>query len=166
MLQLSCPEYSMSNGSGYGYVEPQPKRYRNEDDKYDGDEVEKEEPLSEEDYWMVIDSFFEDKGLVRQQLESFNEFIENTMQEIVDERSRLTLDQHTQYTGRAGDETVGGGGTRERPKLTSVVAAARDHLWANLPRQGNNDRSRWDDQRHVPSGGQITKSHLFCTSIC
>lgn len=33
------------------------------------------------------------------------------MQEIVDERNRLILDQHTQYTGLAGDETVGGGFT-------------------------------------------------------
>jgi neutral trehalase len=45
-------------------------------------------------------------GLVRQQLESFNEFIDNTMQEIVDENSRLALDQYNQHTGRSGDETV------------------------------------------------------------
>lgn len=32
---------------------------------------------------MVISSFFEEKGLVRQQLDSFNEFIQHTMQEIV-----------------------------------------------------------------------------------
>jgi DNA-directed RNA polymerase beta subunit len=31
----------------------------------------------------VISSFFEEKGLVRQQLDSFNEFIQHTMQEIV-----------------------------------------------------------------------------------
>jgi DNA-directed RNA polymerase II subunit RPB2 len=40
----------------------------------------------------VISSFFEEKGLVRQQLDSFNEFIENTMQEIVDENSKLVLE--------------------------------------------------------------------------
>ena len=62
--------------------------------------------ISQEDYWTIISSFFKDKGLVRTQLESYNEFIENTLQEIVDERARLTLDQHTQYTGIAGDETV------------------------------------------------------------
>lgn len=68
--------------------------------------IEDEEPISQDDYWTVINSFFDEKGLVRQQLESFNEFIENTMQEIVDERARLTLDQYAQYTGVAGDETV------------------------------------------------------------
>jgi len=38
---------------------------------------------SQEDAWVVISSFFEEKGLVRQQLDSFNEFIQHTMQEIV-----------------------------------------------------------------------------------
>jgi DNA-directed RNA polymerase II subunit RPB2 len=51
-----------------------------------------EESISQEDCWTVISSFFEEKGLVRQQLDSFNEFIENTMQEIVDENSRLFLE--------------------------------------------------------------------------
>lgn len=32
----------------------------------------------------MISSFFEDKGLVTQQLESFNEFVENSMQELVE----------------------------------------------------------------------------------
>ncbi|WVF68942.1 hypothetical protein IAT40_003716 [Kwoniella sp. CBS 6097] len=94
---------------GYDYTQgnngTQPK-YENEDGdvKYDVDE-EEEEPISQEDYWTVINAFFDEKGLVRQQLESYNEFIENTMQEIVDDHSRLTLDQFTQYTGVAGDET-------------------------------------------------------------
>ena len=38
---------------------------------------------TQEDAWVVISSFFEEKGLVRQQLDSFNEFIQHTMQEIV-----------------------------------------------------------------------------------
>lgn len=74
----------------------------------DGEDEYAEEmaPLEPEDFWTVISSYFEGKGLVRQQLESFNEFVENTIQEIVDENSRLTLDQYTQYTGAEGDETV------------------------------------------------------------
>jgi DNA-directed RNA polymerase II subunit RPB2 len=73
----------------------------------DGEEYGEEmAPLEPEDFWTVISSYFEGKGLVRQQLESFNEFVENTIQEIVDENSRLTLDQYTQYTGAEGDETV------------------------------------------------------------
>ena len=38
-------------------------------------------PVSQEDSWAVISAYFEEKGLVRQQLDSFDEFIQNTMQE-------------------------------------------------------------------------------------
>lgn len=69
-------------------------------------EGEAEDPLEPADYWTIISAFLDGKGLVRQQLDSFNEFVENTIQEIVDENSRLTLDQYTQYTGAEGDETV------------------------------------------------------------
>lgn len=48
--------------------------------------------IAPEDCWSVISSFFEEKGLVRQQLDSFNEFLENSMQEIVDENARLVLE--------------------------------------------------------------------------
>lgn len=71
-----------------------------------------DEDIKQEDYWTVITSFFDGMGLVRQQLESFNEFIDNTMQEIVDENSRLALDQYNQHTGRSGDETVSQRGFR------------------------------------------------------
>ena len=45
-------------------------------------EVEEEEEIGQEDAWTVISSFFEEKGLARQQLDSFNEFIQHTMQEL------------------------------------------------------------------------------------
>ena len=45
----------------------------------------KEEEITQEDAWAVISAYFEEKGLVRQQLDSFDEFIQNTMQEIVHE---------------------------------------------------------------------------------
>lgn len=54
---------------------------------------------------MVINSFFESKGLVRQQLDSFDEFVQNTMQEIVDENKDLILDQADQHTGHESDAT-------------------------------------------------------------
>lgn len=43
---------------------------------------------------------------MRQQLDSFDEFIQNTMQELVDENSELILDQGAQYTGADNDEAV------------------------------------------------------------
>jgi len=44
------------------------------------------EPLTKNDAWHVITSYFEEKGLVRQQLDSFDEFITNKLQEVVDEQ--------------------------------------------------------------------------------
>ncbi|GAY34500.1 hypothetical protein CUMW_011810 [Citrus unshiu] len=48
------------------------------------EEEDEEEEITQEDAWAVISAYFEEKGLVRQQLDSFDEFIQNTMQEIVD----------------------------------------------------------------------------------
>jgi DNA-directed RNA polymerase II subunit RPB2 len=66
-----------------------------EDDEY--------EEITQEDCWTVISSFFHDRGLVKQQLASFDEFIQNTMQELVDENSDLILDQAEQHTGHDAD---------------------------------------------------------------
>jgi DNA-directed RNA polymerase II subunit RPB2 len=64
------------------------------DDAYDyygnGDE---DESITPEDCWTVISSFFETKGLVSQQVDSFDEFTSSTVQELVDEYSQITLDQ-------------------------------------------------------------------------
>ncbi|KAL2222331.1 DNA-directed RNA polymerase II 138 kDa polypeptide [Thermoascus aurantiacus ATCC 26904] len=60
-----------------------------EDEYYD----EAEEGITSEDCWTVISSFFEAKGLVSQQLDSFDEFISSTMQELVEEQGAVTLDQ-------------------------------------------------------------------------
>lgn len=57
----------------------------------------------------MISSYFEEKGLVRQQLDSFDEFVQSTMQEIVDENSQLVLQTTAQHSGMEGDITVGGG---------------------------------------------------------
>jgi DNA-directed RNA polymerase II subunit RPB2 len=70
------------------------------------DEEEEEfEEITQEDCWTVISSFFEQKGLVRQQLDSFDEFVQNTMQELVDENADLILDQADQHTGHDADTT-------------------------------------------------------------
>jgi DNA-directed RNA polymerase beta subunit len=41
-----------------------------------------DDEIHQEDTWEVISAYFEDKGLVRQQLDSFNEFIGTTIQEV------------------------------------------------------------------------------------
>jgi DNA-directed RNA polymerase II subunit RPB2 len=69
-----------------------------DDDFYEG--------ITQEDCWTVITSFFDEKGLVRQQLDSFDEFVQNTMQELVDENADLVLDQGAQFSGGDNDEAV------------------------------------------------------------
>lgn len=54
--------------------------------------------ITSEDCWTVISSFFNEKGLVSQQLDSFDEFIETTIQELVWEDPNLILDQPAQHT--------------------------------------------------------------------
>ena len=63
-------------------------------EEFEEEEEEEDTDISAEDCWMVIQSFFESKGLVSQQLDSFDEFVSTTMQELVEENSQLTLDQN------------------------------------------------------------------------
>ncbi|KZV46369.1 hypothetical protein F511_07921 [Dorcoceras hygrometricum] len=70
----------------------------------DYEEEDESQEISQEDAWAVISAFFEEKGLVRQQLDSFNEFIQNTMQEIVDESANIEIRPEVQhYPGRSSD---------------------------------------------------------------
>jgi len=75
--------------------------YNSTDSDYDSSHGtsnnDEEEEITQEDTWSVISSYFEDKGLVRQQLDSFDEFIMNTMQEIVDEAPQIDLIPEAQY---------------------------------------------------------------------
>eukprot|EP01133_Synstelium_polycarpum_P003771 gene3771-4348_t len=62
----------------------------------DGD-LSTSEEIVQEDAWAVISAYFQEKGLVRQQLDSFDEFIQNTMQEIIDESPAITLRPESQH---------------------------------------------------------------------
>ncbi|MFW9949330.1 MAG: DNA-directed RNA polymerase subunit B, partial [Candidatus Thorarchaeota archaeon] len=48
--------------------------------------------LTNEDKWVVLKSLFDEKGLVRQHLDSYNNFIEHEMQNIVDESGEVVPD--------------------------------------------------------------------------
>uniref|UniRef100_A0A7S3B0D6 DNA-directed RNA polymerase subunit beta n=1 Tax=Haptolina ericina TaxID=156174 RepID=A0A7S3B0D6_9EUKA len=60
-------------------------------------EDEEDEEINQEDCWELITAYFEEKGLVRQQLDSFDEFIMTQMQEIVDEAMTLELVPNQQH---------------------------------------------------------------------
>lgn len=60
-------------------------------------EQEDDDEIVQQDSWNVINAFFDSKGLVRQQLDSFNEFLNQTIQEIIDETPEIVIrpeDQH------------------------------------------------------------------------
>jgi DNA-directed RNA polymerase subunit B len=48
--------------------------------------------LSKEDTHLLLKSFFSEKGLVRQHLDSYNEFIDHGLQEVVDEVSEIPIE--------------------------------------------------------------------------
>lgn len=87
--------------AGYGAYSQDYEDYQEQPD-YEADEYDE---ITQEDCWTIITSFFDEKGLVRQQLDSFDEFVQNTMQELVDESADLILDQSDQHTGAENDAT-------------------------------------------------------------
>eukprot|EP01024_Parvocaulis_polyphysoides_P016002 TRINITY_DN17094_c0_g2_i1.p1 TRINITY_DN17094_c0_g2~~TRINITY_DN17094_c0_g2_i1.p1 ORF type:complete len:203 (+),score=66.17 TRINITY_DN17094_c0_g2_i1:98-706(+) len=76
-----------------------------DDEEEEGDEDvhdvvdEGEDPegeIAQTDAWSVISAYFNEKGLVLQQLESFNEFISNKIQEIVEENGEINVTPESQ----------------------------------------------------------------------
>lgn len=76
------PDYNEYGQYGDGAVD---------DDMY---EEEEDEGIASSDCWAVITSFFDTKGLVSQQLDSYDEFTRNTIQDIVSENGNVILDQN------------------------------------------------------------------------
>ena len=65
--------------------------YNDEEDQEISDE------LWQEACWIVINAYFDDKGLVRQQLDSFDEFIQMSVQSIVAESPAIELQAEAQH---------------------------------------------------------------------
>ncbi|KAI1204442.1 DNA-dependent RNA polymerase II beta subunit [Annulohypoxylon truncatum] len=65
------------------------------DEEYEYEEEYADENIiTPEDCWVVIGSYFKKKGLVSQQIDSFNDFQETTIQELVEEYSQISVDEH------------------------------------------------------------------------
>lgn len=63
--------------------------------------------LWQEACWIVISSYFEEKGLVRQQLDSFDEFIQMSVQRIVTETTAIDLIAESQHRSMETETPVG-----------------------------------------------------------
>lgn len=48
--------------------------------------------LSIDDRWAIVESYFKTRGLVRQHLDSFNDFVKNKLQEIIDEQGEIATE--------------------------------------------------------------------------
>ena len=72
-----------------------------------GDYFDEDEEITQEHAWGVITAYFEEKGLVRQQLDSFDEFVSNTMQELVDDSRDIRVEPDSQFeTGSEVDDKI------------------------------------------------------------
>mmetsp|Transcript_4840 Transcript_4840/g.14588 ORF Transcript_4840/g.14588 Transcript_4840/m.14588 type:complete len:1214 (-) Transcript_4840:135-3776(-) len=79
--------------------------YNDDDEDQDMDEGINDAEIVEEDTWDVVSAYFEEKGLVRQQLDSFNDFVENTMQVIIEEtRDILIIPEEQHVPGQKSAE--------------------------------------------------------------
>ena len=74
------------------YLKQEPKR------EWDGDGV------TQEDTWHVVRAFFQQHGLVAQQMASYNNFLERTLQEVIEENNLITIQQEPQYN--PGEEVL------------------------------------------------------------
>ncbi|CDR42980.1 CYFA0S10e04478g1_1 [Cyberlindnera fabianii] len=63
--------------------------------------MEDSNEVTSEDCWTVISAFFKEKGLVSQQLDSFDEFIHTSIQELVEEDKTLILEQPAQHANES-----------------------------------------------------------------
>ena len=53
--------------------------------------------IEQGDAWWVINKYFDSKGLVSQQIDSFNEFMQVTLQEMVDDSGEIVATSENQY---------------------------------------------------------------------
>lgn len=60
-------------------------------------DLDLEEEVTQEDAWPVIGAYFKEKGLVGQQLDSFDEFMYNMIQELVNDTGQIIVTPENQY---------------------------------------------------------------------
>jgi len=68
--------------------------FATKNDEYEEENISSE--LWQEICWSVINAYFDEKGLVQQQLNSFNEFIETSIEHIVEKSNQIKIER-SQY---------------------------------------------------------------------
>ena len=75
-------------------------RIKQNDDYMNDEYSEDTEEITDKDSWKVISAYFNQHGLVSQQIGSFNQFIETNIQEIIDENKTINIEPDTNYYAR------------------------------------------------------------------
>ncbi|KAH9258101.1 hypothetical protein BASA81_003664 [Batrachochytrium salamandrivorans] len=85
--------------------------------------MQQQQMIQSQDAWTVINAYFAQNGMVRQQLSSFDEFIDHTLQELIDDSHPITVrknftgtdadDEERQYIVKFGKLQLGSPSTRE-----------------------------------------------------
>lgn len=104
------------------------------------DDTEITTELWQEACWTVISSYFEEKGLVRQQLDSFDEFIQMSVQRMVEDSRPIELQAQSQYTATSRDAPYKCTIKFEQIYLSKPVHRADEgtvYLWPNEARLRN-----------------------------
>jgi hypothetical protein len=159
------PDYSYdpsaSFGAGGSGVKEEKPEFGGEgqESAYDDDYM-----FKQDDYWTVISTFFEDKGLVRQQLESFNEFVETTIQEVVEDNKRLVLDQYQQYNTMERDQAVCCHLTGSNIELMQEETIC-DRVWSNLPVAPDPGRTGRLGRQLVSPGSACAEFDVFDAAL-
>lgn len=120
---------------------------------------EEDDEIQNEDTWVVVDAYFSEKSLVSQQLEAFNDFFSDEIQNIVGNRHPIRVLPKRQYGDDDEAEEVGAGvaAVRRPPRLTRRRPAerrVRGHLrpgLRRLPHAAGLGRSA------VPAGGAAAR---------
>ena len=61
------------------------------------DNSEEIDEITDKDSWKVISAYFNQHGLVSQQIGSFNQFIDKNIQEIIDENKQIIIEPDMNY---------------------------------------------------------------------
>eukprot|EP01040_Poterioochromonas_malhamensis_P024476 gene24476-30275_t len=77
------------------FFDTEPALMREESFDEEGDFIDGE--ITQEDAWVVIDLYFAEKGLVKQQVDSFDRFIDYTIQEMISDSGEIFVRPERQY---------------------------------------------------------------------
>ena len=114
----------------------------NNDSMNDEDSSEAEE-ITDKDSWKVISAFFNQHGLVSQQIGSFNQFVHKNIQEIIDENKLISIEPDMNYYKNASqisyELTFGQAHIADHPQFLESNSSTEHIIYPNEARVRNLD---------------------------